>query len=95
MIIDEIINHVLPFLILKQVLILLILILIDGLSVSPRLGDSRPDLSRRRNRQSLVLLCRRLGDQARTSISIVLTEVHLVLHVQARLAINFRERPVR
>jgi hypothetical protein len=95
MIVDEIINHVLPLLILKEVLILLILILIDGLSVSPRLGDSRPDLSRRGNHQSLVLLCRRLGDQARTSISIVLTEINLVLHVQARLAINFRERPVR
>ena len=89
MIIDEIINHVLPLLILKEVLILLILILIDGLSVSPRLGDSRPNLSWRGHRQSLVDLRRRLGDQARTSISIVLTEVHLVLHVQARLAINF------
>jgi len=94
-IVDEVINHVLPFLILKEVLILLIFVLIDSLSVSPRLGDSRPDLSRRGNRQSLVDLRRGLGDQARTGISIVLTEVHLVLHVQARLAIDFRERSVR
>ena len=34
MIVDEIVNHVLPFLILKQVLSLLILIMIDGHSVS-------------------------------------------------------------
>jgi hypothetical protein len=61
MIVDEIINHVLPLLILKEVLILLILILIDGLSVSPRLWHSRPDLSWRGHRQSLVDLRRGLG----------------------------------
>jgi hypothetical protein len=43
----------------------------------------------------LVDLRRGLGDQARPGISIVLTEVHLVLHVQTRLAIDFRERSVR
>ncbi len=37
MVVDEIINHILPFLILKEVLILLILIIIDSLSVSPGL----------------------------------------------------------
>jgi hypothetical protein len=37
MVVDEIINHILPFLILKKVLILLILIMIDSLSVSPGL----------------------------------------------------------
>jgi hypothetical protein len=94
MIVNEVINYVLPFLILKEVLILLILIVIDGLSVSPRLRQSRPDLSRGGDHQSLMMHRRILGYQARTGIAIVLAEVQLVFHVQARLAIDFGERPV-
>lgn len=95
MIVDEIINNVLPLLILKEVLILLILIVIDGHSVSPRLWQSRPDLSRGGDCQSLVMHRRSLGNQARTGISIILTKVQLVFHVQTRLAIDFGERTVR
>lgn len=95
MIVDEVIHYVLPFLILKEVLILLILVVIDGLSVFPRLWQSRPDLSRGGDHQSLVMHRRILGYQARTGIAIVLTEVQLVFHVQARLAIDLGERTVR
>lgn len=95
MIVDEIIHNILPLLILKEVLILLILIMIDGLSVSPRLWDSCTDVSRGGNCQSLVMRCRGLGNQTRTGISIVLTKVQLVFHVQTRLAIDFGERTMR